>query len=66
MSLFERVGGDGWVINDNGRGYWAASPDDELILWVDGDEIHLETMVGHYDVDVPLAVIDRLRELSKL
>ncbi len=54
----------GWEIRNHGPGYWASDEADKASVWLEGNLLHYES-VSDWTIDIPLAVIDRLRELDK-
>lgn len=54
-----------WDIKDNGPGLYATDPRDRVSVWLEGSALHYETAYGDGECDIPLAVIDKLRELAK-
>jgi hypothetical protein len=55
---------EGWAIKNNGPGYYATDPQDRVSVWIDGDFLHYETLRGGDECDIPLIVIERLREMG--
>jgi hypothetical protein len=53
-----------WDIRDDGPGIWASDTFDRVSVWVDGGALHYESSHGGDECDIPLAVIDRLREME--
>lgn len=62
MSVIDTIAD--WDIKDGGPGYYATDPQDRVSVWIDGDFLHYETLRGGDECDIPLIVIDRLRELG--
>jgi hypothetical protein len=55
---------EGWGIKDDGPGYYATDPQDRVSVWVDGAFLHQEAHLGTGQCDIPLLVIERLKEMG--
>jgi hypothetical protein len=55
---------NGWNIRQGGPGWYAVDPGDICSLWIEGNELHYESLQRGYEFDIPFAVIDKLRDLT--
>jgi len=54
-----------WEIRDNGPGLYAVDPYERVSVWIEGDSLHYESSHGGHECDIPLGVIDALREVER-